>query len=181
MFAPIAALCVLISIQSIEGHDFVYKMKNVTCRTYNEELVKRLGCDFTKHRINNYVISLQLLFTRDLDRSFKAHFAIDLMPTNSRQIIHLINVRFNCCVFLQRSLENQLIRPLMIELKRVTNLPKQCPYKKDVLYQVKNFSLSEALIPTYLPTVNFNATLNLYDRNEIIVIIQFLGNIAQKK
>lgn len=115
-------------------------MKNVTCLTYNEELVKRFGCDFTKSHINNYIISLQMLFTRDLDRSFRAHFAIDLMPTNSRQIIHLIDVRFNCCVFLQRSLENQLIRPLMIELKRVTNLPKQCPYKKVRHCQMVDFN-----------------------------------------
>ncbi|XP_011291113.1 uncharacterized protein LOC105261607 [Musca domestica] len=159
----------------------IFELKNITCHKYHEELFKKVSCNFMRRSSNNYSIGLQMMFSRELDRNFKAHVAIDVTPTNSTQIIHLIDLRFNCCMFLQQSLANQLVRPLMNEFKRVTNLPEKCPFKKETLYDVKNFSLTKKFMPTFLPSLDFNATLNLYDRNKLVASVQIIGNITQKE
>ncbi|XP_011291114.1 uncharacterized protein LOC101887221 [Musca domestica] len=180
--APMALLlCMLIILIENTGcRTAIFEIKNVTCRKYNKEPVKQISCEFVKRGTNNYSITLQTTFSRNLVRSFKSHVTIDVMPSNSRQIIHLIDLRFNSCMFLQQSLTNQLIKPLIAEFKRVTNLPKKCPYKKDVLYEAKNFSLTKSFIPSYFPSVSYNTTLHHYDRNEIIGTIQIFGGSEQK-
>ncbi|XP_073831865.1 uncharacterized protein [Musca autumnalis] len=147
--------------------NLVLEIKNFTCRVYNQR-IKVMECAFSKYGTSYYGLSARMMFDRDVDRSFKAHVALDVMPKNTRQTMHVADMTFNVCVFLKQMLNNQILRPLALELKRVCNLPAKCPFKKDFMYETKNFTVTAKTVPPYLPLMDFEFKVEIYDKNQII-------------
>lgn len=103
-------------------------INNFTCYQYTDR-VKMFDCNFIKFTTNRFGFSARTMFNRNMDRNLRCHIDLDLLPRSSRQIIHIVDVRFNMCSLLSQ-VNNKLVASLLKEFKRVTNLPKSCPYKK---------------------------------------------------
>ncbi|XP_061388026.1 uncharacterized protein LOC133323086 [Musca vetustissima] len=163
-----------------ECRDIILEVQNVTCEKYTNHL-RCIECHFVKLATNSYGITTQIIFDNDMGRSFKSRISVDIMPINSKQIIHMADIRFNVCVFLKQMVNNQVIEALSKEFKRVANLPQSCPFKKNVLYESKNFTLTDKYVPTYLALMNFTFKVELFNKNVIIGMWQIDGGTRARK
>ncbi|XP_005181889.1 uncharacterized protein LOC101889580 [Musca domestica] len=171
---------ILFFIQVMKSSNFLLEINNFTCHKYTPRITY-VECEYFKFATNHYGLSGRIKFDSNLDRSFKTHVTVNVMPKNSRQNMHIVDLTFNVCVFLKQMLSNQFLRQYALEFKRISNIPSSCPFKKDVVYEAKNFTLTTESIPSYLPYMNFEFKMEFYDKNHIIGMFQVYGGTDGEK
>ncbi|XP_073831864.1 uncharacterized protein [Musca autumnalis] len=159
--------------------DIILEVQNVTCVKYTDHL-RYIECNFVKMATNRFGITIRMLFDNDMGRNFRARISVDIKPINSKTVIHMADIRFNVCVFLKQIVNNQVIEALSKEFKRVANLPSSCPFKKDYLYESKNFTLTDKYVPSYLALMNFTFKVEMFSKNSIIGMWQIDGGTRAK-
>uniref|UniRef100_A0A1I8NKX9 Uncharacterized protein n=1 Tax=Musca domestica TaxID=7370 RepID=A0A1I8NKX9_MUSDO len=153
----------------------VLMVNNITCHTYSQH-IKHCECHVTKIAPNCYGFNGYAIFERNMDRGLRAHIFIDIMPMGSRQAIRMVDVRFSICNVLKQMSFSKFLEPLVTEFKRVTNLPKSCTFKKDIAYEVKNFTLSDKFVPRMLSLSNFYYKVEVFNRNNLIGTVEISGS-----
>lgn len=85
---------------------------------------------------------------------------------------HLLNASMNICNLMSRVKAHPIMRIIMKELLKASNIPTSCPVKKGIYY-MKDFSLNEDLLPPFLPTGHFMCRARLarlIDSDEVTLL-----------
>ncbi|XP_061388015.1 uncharacterized protein LOC133323073 [Musca vetustissima] len=151
---------------------FSYDCINITSH------VQVFDCVFEKEANNRFIFSERLMLTRDMNRNFEMHLWIRVKPLLAKKPLQFLDVKFNVCEFLDQPLQVQLLRGLLIELFRSSNIPLMCPFKGNFLYQMINFSFTDAYFPPYTPALNFTFQMEFFDKKTMFAITRISGDIT---
>ncbi|KAG5667287.1 hypothetical protein PVAND_015273 [Polypedilum vanderplanki] len=73
---------------------------------------------------------------------------------------HLVNASINACNMLSRTKAHPILKIILKELLRASNIPTACPVKKG-LYYMKDFTINEDILPPFLPIGNFMSVVRV--------------------
>lgn len=82
------------------------------------------------------------------------------MENSDGQYKHLVNASINTCNILSRVKSHPILKLIIKELLKTSNLPMACPFKKGIYY-MKDFVLNEDLLPPFIPMGNFMSIIGV--------------------
>ena len=124
----------------------------------------------TKQIEGRTVVNVRAEQFEDINDQIIVHFAHYERVNNEYQ--HLLNASINSCNVMSRLKSHPLLRIILKELLKASNIPTSCPIKKGIYY-MKDFSLNEDLLPPFLPMGHFMCRARmtrLVDGNEITML-----------
>ncbi|XP_019892956.2 uncharacterized protein LOC109612918 [Musca domestica] len=137
-----------------------FEVLNLTC-SRRGAVLKDMKCSFAEIATNRYSIDVYMSLTRQLAQNAEVAMKIYIQPPNGDKILQFLNVKLNICETLKRqNIAVPMIRSIVNEIMRKSNVPFSCPIVKDFVYNLTNFILTDSIFPVYTFFVNFNFTLN---------------------
>ncbi|XP_075168609.1 uncharacterized protein LOC142240773 [Haematobia irritans] len=137
--------------------------------------IKIFECVFQKVSSNRFIFNERLMVDQDLNNKFEMRVWVSVRPRNGKKTIKFLDVHLNVCKIFAGSLENLLLRSLLNELRRSSNVPSCCPFKRNFLYQMNNFSFTDALLPLYTPLINFTFGMEFMEEKSLFAITRITG------
>ncbi|XP_075167773.1 uncharacterized protein LOC142239918 [Haematobia irritans] len=153
-------------------------LNNVTCTKYST-MLQRFDCDFKMLTRSNYSLNMNYIYKRTLNENAEYHFRAFFTPENAVKAVKFFDVKLNICNFLSTSMSIPLMKAIMQETRKTSNLPYECPLKAGHLYSLSNFSVSTKILPTYTPCLKFNFSIDTY--NDMKIIARFIVEGATVK
>lgn len=83
----------------------------------------------TQRGIGVYTVDVNYEFDKDLDRSVRVQVLVSYMPHNFGKSVQLVNINMNMCEILTQSMSLPLMKMIMAELRKSSNIPYECPLK----------------------------------------------------
>ncbi|XP_017072066.1 uncharacterized protein LOC108108509 [Drosophila eugracilis] len=149
-------------------------MTKLECINYLPELITNVSCYLNKTaaQTNKRTASLYIEFALTQDvRDVEGVYVLTMK--RGSHLTNFTTLKLDYCHLLS-SVESQfLLRMVTTQVRRVGNLPLECPFKGNQQYYIRGFTINSKLIPSYLPEVNFisDAQINLKDRKACRIII----------
>lgn len=123
---------------------------NFTCWNPNykngKTWIKALECGLSKNA-KRRSLYYEITFTKDIPR-FDLNLVI-VLPRRSNDFVLLNLTKINGCNMLSNKNQVPLMQLSRKILDHYSNLPKQCPFRADILYYIRGFRLDIDLIPAF--------------------------------
>ncbi|XP_059216385.1 uncharacterized protein LOC106082514 [Stomoxys calcitrans] len=152
---------------------FTVEFSNASVTHWDAEFLQSLNCRLYSPK----VIYADFQFVRDL-YSFAINAKLDLIKKDNRHT-SLMDISMSGCEFLNGIKNANLIKVIYREVVRVTNLPKKCPFSKDTIYTLKNFTLKDNDFPPVIPTVIWQMQIEFTTANKTIASIVIDGRVRK--
>ncbi|XP_011293274.2 uncharacterized protein LOC105261921 [Musca domestica] len=145
----------------VKKSPFVFEIQNICCEVCTD-LVKRNYCHFDKVAPNKYALSFLIEINRQLPAATEVAFTIDVRPKGGQKAVKFVNLRLKVCDALASLKTNPMLMMILREMLQNSNLPLSCPLKPNILYNISNMMVSDEIVPSYAPTLDFNFTMIFY-------------------
>ncbi|XP_075157926.1 uncharacterized protein LOC142231193 [Haematobia irritans] len=151
-----------------------FELLSMDCGNISKTVIEH-SCDLEKVERNKFVLSIMFVLDHELAKNAEAEILLDLRPTKGQKVVQFLNVKMNACDALNHLSTNPILKTLLIELTRSSNLPYTCPVQANHMYKVANFTVTNNIFPSYTPLLQFNYTLNIYENRKTLVSIIIKG------
>ncbi|XP_059225667.1 uncharacterized protein LOC131997853 [Stomoxys calcitrans] len=159
---------------------FSVELYNWTCKIFNGNGKENIGCSFYKTATDDYILNARFFFDRELTKSADVRFKVDIKPQNANKRLTFFDFKLNLCDALTQGMTNIIVKNLIAELRKTSNIPYECPLRKDYEYKVNNYSFNAEMLPPYAPFLNFTYSLILYDEAQLYGKFQWMGALNSK-
>ncbi|XP_075167775.1 uncharacterized protein LOC142239920 [Haematobia irritans] len=129
---------------------------------------------------SDYLLNVEFMYDRNIGENVQFHIYIYANLLNNPKAVKFLDIKFNICNFLGSSATNPIMKSLMTELWKTTNMPYECPMKANYLYTLTNYSISNILFPNYTPHVKFNFTLDTVYSDKVVARFIVEGYTVRK-
>ncbi|KAH8364336.1 hypothetical protein KR084_006103 [Drosophila pseudotakahashii] len=146
-------------------------MTNVECLNYVPEILKNVSCHLNQTAKSTSSLYIEFALAQDV-RDVEGIYILTMQ--RGSYLTNLTTRKLDYCQMLA-SVESQFVLKMVTtQIRRIGNLPLECPIKMNKRYYVKGFTINSKFIPSYLPEMNFisDAHINLKDRRACRLIIQ---------
>lgn len=92
--------------------------------------MKNFECNVRKISANSYAYSGKMMFSKNMIKNFYVRYYVDISPISKKKLIHFIDLKMSVCEAIGRKFDIPMVQKLMIEIRRTTNIPYQCPFKE---------------------------------------------------
>nr|XP_002051233.2 uncharacterized protein LOC6628810 [Drosophila virilis] len=99
---------------------------------------------------------------------------------HGNKFINYTAQEMNYCEALHMVHKQHLTQMVAVGLRRVSNFPLDCPFKKDNLYYVNGFSIDEKFIPAYMPEFSFKADGTFAFNKRLYARTTIFGSVERK-
>ncbi|KAH8400695.1 hypothetical protein KR009_000380 [Drosophila setifemur] len=152
---------------------------NCTCfREDPEQMLSHLKCGLSKS-VKRPTFNIELQFQRPVTKFF-VNMRI-VLPRRSGDDFTLFNLSLiDGCSLLSNKNQIAFIQLGRKHMDRFSNIPKRCPWPKDVTYYIRGFRADMAAMPAF----NFEADMNLWFEflmNHQKVIRGFIQSRVQRR
>ncbi|XP_075167774.1 uncharacterized protein LOC142239919 [Haematobia irritans] len=154
-------------------------LDNVNCTTYGSTM-KQFDCDYNMLSPSNYTLNMDFMFERNLKENAEFHIRIYFTPQQGLKAVKFLDLKLNICNFLSTSTSIPIIKTIMKEIRKTSNMPYECPMKVNYLYSLSNFSFSSKILPIYTQYIKFNFSMDTYDSKKIIGRFFLEGTTVRK-
>ncbi|XP_059225846.1 uncharacterized protein LOC131997957 [Stomoxys calcitrans] len=158
---------------------FNLMLNNVTCIKVNS-LMKSFGCSLKNFGTSRYAVDAQFLLERPFEKNAEVHVMVYFTPSLAKKAVKFLDIKLNICDMLSTVISNPLLKVILDETRKSSNLPYRCPVKANFVYTFSNFSLTAETLPLYTPFMKFNFTLNTYDNEELVSKFLLEGTTVPK-
>ncbi|XP_073811866.1 uncharacterized protein [Musca autumnalis] len=173
LFITFAALLYFTVTESAK-RPFMIEFHNITC-TNDGRIMKQHVCQLQKIATNRFLSDETMEFSQDLGENTKLRFLVFYKMPFATKYITFLNVTMGLCELLKDKMPIVLVRTLVEELRKSSNIPYSCPLKKNFLYKLENFTLTESIFPTYTPIVDFTFRSEYFENRRLLGTIQLQG------
>ncbi|XP_075167823.1 uncharacterized protein LOC142239981 [Haematobia irritans] len=171
----------VIKIQGAK-RQFDLVVHDVACNISDPDWVKIFTCTLNKLATSRYSFGFCYELSRSLDTNAEAWIRMYYNIARSKRIVKLIDLRMRICDAFNTIQRIPMVQNVLIELRRSSNLPIECPLKKNYLYNVSNMMITDAIIPMYAGNFEFNITLDYYEtRKKLGGSCKIRGSIEPKR
>ncbi|XP_037722314.1 LOW QUALITY PROTEIN: uncharacterized protein LOC119555158, partial [Drosophila subpulchrella] len=144
---------------------------SVKCLNYVPEIIKNVTCHL--NQISKTTSALYIEFSLDQDvRDVEGIYVLTMK--RGSYLTNFTTLKLDYCQMLS-SVESQfLLNMVTTQIRRIGNLPLECPFKMNKRYYVNGLTINSKFITSYLPEVNFisDTHINLRDRKACRIIIR---------
>ncbi|XP_073822148.1 uncharacterized protein [Musca autumnalis] len=158
---------------------FDVELHSIQCRQYNSRLNK-LSCEMTKVATSRYALDYKFNLNGDLDKSAEMQITVKVKFSNNNKIITFMDFKMKVCDILNEKISTLVIKEMLKELKRGSNIPLACPIKGDSDYGINNFTFSDSFFPPYTPNIYYNFTLDVFENNCLIADLFIAGSTIRR-
>ncbi|XP_059223780.1 uncharacterized protein LOC131997218 [Stomoxys calcitrans] len=177
LFWVIALNC-LITDQAAQQRNYNVELRQFICKCLKSRPVQQLECFFKKLETNRYYATGFVMLNQQLDKNLDVQVKFNI--GSGKKIIKFLDVKLNICDTLQRGASTPVIRRIIIELFKCSNLPRKCPIKPNFLFNA-SYILDDSYFPTYFPpSLDVNFTVDFYDNHQKFAILLLQGSIVPK-
>ncbi|XP_073811873.1 uncharacterized protein [Musca autumnalis] len=160
--------------------EFSFEIKSLCCDV-STDLVKRNYCHVQNLSKNKYVLNFFIELHRQLPLSTDIALMLDVRPINGQKSVKFINVKLKLCDALGNLKFNPILKSILQELFRRSNFPLSCPLKANILYNVSNMVIDDAIIPSYAPTLDYNFTMAFFEQKTELGKIVAKGSLKRER
>uniref|UniRef100_A0A1I8PWL7 Uncharacterized protein n=1 Tax=Stomoxys calcitrans TaxID=35570 RepID=A0A1I8PWL7_STOCA len=86
----------------------------------------------------------------------------------------------NVCDALGAAHEHYFLKMIFNELRRVSNLPSDCPLKKDIAYNIHGYTIDSSALPTYLPELSWTVLSHFNISQQTVATFNSHGKLSEK-
>lgn len=79
---------------------------------------------------NRYAFSVELIFNKSFENNLDVRYYIDTRPIMRNISVRFIDLKMNICEAIGKKYDIPFLQVLIVELRRCSNIPYQCPFKK---------------------------------------------------
>ncbi|XP_019891612.2 uncharacterized protein LOC109612214 [Musca domestica] len=170
----------LVVIQSAQRR-FDLEVQEYHC-TNRTSLVRQLHCNLTKIANGRYYADFLFEITRNLDKEARIQFTSYYTPQNAKRAVKFVDLNMKVCDVLSQSMTLPLIKTIINEVRKTSNLPYACPIKGNFTYKFVNLTLDANILPTYTPLISYNFSTKFYEHQKLLAILDVSGaTVARSK
>ncbi|XP_059226467.1 uncharacterized protein LOC131998152 isoform X2 [Stomoxys calcitrans] len=130
-------------------------------------VIKCLECSFTKVSTNNFVTNTAMEFNQELARNSEFRLLVSFQLPKKDKVIKFLDLKMTICDVLSQMMSVPLVKRIIKETRRTSNMPYACPIKANYLYYMANYSITDELFPTYTPYISFNFSLFYFENGKL--------------
>ncbi|XP_073811877.1 uncharacterized protein [Musca autumnalis] len=154
-------------------------MYGINCN--HTDAVIRLDCTLMKLGTDHYVVSVKVIYKRNMARNTMVHNLIYIRNQKTSKVLKFVDFKVNICDVLSVSaFPIPVVKNIFDEARRTSNLPYNCPLKANNLYYMNNYTMTSDLIPPYAPIMNFSFIVNIYENSKLIIASESQGGTIPK-
>ncbi|KAH8311512.1 hypothetical protein KR044_006672 [Drosophila immigrans] len=134
------------------------------------------------HHINRTAENLSALYVQIEFQENMDHLdgVFNLKFQHGKNMVNYSTLELNYCEAFQMVHRHYLVQMIFAELRRVSNLPLKCPFKKNTQYYVNGFTIDTKVIPSYLPQLAFKTDITVLSTGRNILRIILSGQVQRK-
>ncbi|KNC23870.1 hypothetical protein FF38_05590 [Lucilia cuprina] len=87
-------------------------------------------------------------------------------------------MNIDICEALSAAHKHFLLKMISLEILRTSNLPLECPLKRNVYYFIRNFTINDYYIPPYVPELEFSSYSDFYVNKRKYLTFNSFGKIV---
>ncbi|XP_065368736.1 uncharacterized protein LOC135961170 [Calliphora vicina] len=163
----------------VHSSRYNFIINNVTCVSFTN-IIKHLECEASKVATNTYAYSGKIVFNKSINKNYSLRYLFDITTISKSKLLHFIDVKMNICDAIKVRYDIPLLQKLVIEIRRTSNFPYQCPLQPNFSYTFKNLTFSDEFLNKFLPYFHFVQHLNLYESDKIIAGLTTKGSLLPK-
>ncbi|KAI8122621.1 hypothetical protein FF38_10450 [Lucilia cuprina] len=164
------------SQEKVSSRRYNFVINNVTCQPLAKSL-KYFECDLEKLATNHYAYTGKFVFNKIMHKNFFVRYFIDISPIGKTNLIHFIDIKMSACNAIETSFEIPMVHSIMLEIRRTSNVPYQCPFKSNFPYTFNNLSFTDQFINKFMPYLHFVQHLDFYDLDKLIGSLTTNGSL----
>ncbi|XP_061396306.1 uncharacterized protein LOC133331934, partial [Musca vetustissima] len=127
---------------------------HVECPAPLSDLVYDFSCSLFKNPDGISVLKLTFKLKEDTS-NVALHFKVKGKREEQQSEETLLVFDLDVCDAMRASHEHFFLKLVFDELRRVSNLPSECPFKKDTAYNINGFTIDSSAIPSYIPEMSW--------------------------
>ncbi|KAH8260227.1 hypothetical protein KR026_006648 [Drosophila bipectinata] len=153
-------------------------MTTVECKNYLPNLAQNVSCQVNREPHKRGLFSAEFTLTEDVNNS-TGIYSFSLIRGST--ITNYLKVDVDFCHDLAAIQTQFLLKLIADELRRVSNFPLQCPFKKNTRYHMDNFTVDTSLIPTYAPEITFKSDTLIYINKRRALQVIIFGKVHRPR
>ncbi|XP_058982102.1 uncharacterized protein LOC131804003 [Musca domestica] len=139
------------------------------------QVMLRNDCNMIALPMNRFIVNETLEFSQDMGEKIQLRFVVLYKIPIASKELPFLNVSMGLCELLESKMSSVLMRSVVDELRKSSNLPYACPMKKNYIYKLENFTLTESLLPPYIPIVNFKFSVEMFENGRSLGYLKTQG------
>ncbi|KAH8329101.1 hypothetical protein KR074_003855 [Drosophila pseudoananassae] len=145
-------------------------MTKFECKNYLPDITQNVSCQVNREH-HKSLFSAEFTLTEDVNNSTGIY---SFSVIRGSTITNYLKVDIDFCHDLEAIQTQFLLKLIADELRRGSNFPLQCPFKKNTRYHLDNFTVDTNLIPMYAPEMTFKSDcLILINKRKALQVIVF--------
>ncbi|KAH8364337.1 hypothetical protein KR084_006104 [Drosophila pseudotakahashii] len=152
-------------------------LTHVECINHIPDILYNISCRLNRTAEKTTFLNIEFVLGKDIEYAAGSYVLTMEQGSYSR---NFTTMEINYCQLLS-SVESQFfLRMAMSEIRRLGNLPLECPLKMNKRYFVRGFTLNAKYLPSYIPDLSFisDININLRDRKGLRLITH--GRVARR-
>lgn len=104
-----------------------------------DKRIKEMDCSFVKFSDDHFGFTETAMFTKEFGNELKIRLWIDIKQRLLQKYIRFIDLKVEACSALAASFDQPVLKTIVAEYKRTTNLPTSCPFKSVIFRSLGTF------------------------------------------
>ncbi|XP_059221321.1 uncharacterized protein LOC106081732 [Stomoxys calcitrans] len=130
--------------------------------------------------MSRYSFNAMIQLSRQLPLDAELEVLLHYRVPHSKKVAKLINIRFKECNTFTALPLVPLLKNIIDKIAAHGNFPFTCPVRGNVMYNASNLIITDAILPSYMPIVQFNFTLNILNKGKAICHYLVQGSTTAK-
>uniref|UniRef100_A0A1I8PI11 Uncharacterized protein n=1 Tax=Stomoxys calcitrans TaxID=35570 RepID=A0A1I8PI11_STOCA len=157
----------------IFARDYTIEITNSSMKILDYDLVKI----FTHKIYDSRNIYVEVYLNKPLTE-FRVNIEFSVI-TKSNRHVRLSNFNFDGCEALYAVHKTNFLKVMFQEIYRVSNIPRKCPFLKNKLYIINNYTLRDEDYPPFAPAMEWQVNADLFGKKKQLTEIVIAGRIRK--
>lgn len=125
------------------------------------------------------MMNLRFMTNKSFEKDFICEINI-ICHINRRNITYL-STSIDYCEPSFIAPKHLILGFILEEINRKGNIPLECPFKANFMFEVFNVSINEKFVPKFFPSLKWTTLLTFYYKNQKGLTIQLFGRLDKLK
>ncbi|XP_017067924.1 uncharacterized protein LOC108105720 [Drosophila eugracilis] len=153
-------------------------MTQIACPVHSPELVKNVSCHLNRTSLGASSYSAEFSLTEDVSDA-KGIYVFSIKRGSTLTNYTAMDIEY--CEALASLQKQFLLKMIADELRRVSNFPLQCPFKRNKRYFINGFTINSKLIPSYVPELKFLSDCNIFVKKRKVLQLTIHGRVIRSR
>ncbi|XP_052844961.1 uncharacterized protein LOC128257800 [Drosophila gunungcola] len=161
------------ALAKMEAH-----MTNIECTNYIPDIIMNVSCILNRTAHKTGSLNMEFAVSQDV---IDVNGIYILTIKQGSYLTNFTAIKLELCQLLDSVESHFLLKMVTTEIRRIGNLPLECPFKMNKRYYVKEFTINSNVIPSYIPAVNFISDFHIFIKNRKAGRIIIRGRLIHRR